>query len=119
MKSCPALPSPGPLSTLAGVYQDVRGQRPEAVWKEAVALWTEWLEAVVPAMLGNTQLRPLTQTGLSVLSIAVDVVRNPYRLVASPESALLHFYDSPQTFTSFLKCRLWTLTVSLVAPRSM
>lgn len=72
------LPSPGPLATLAGVYQDVRGQRPAAVWKETVALWTEWLEAVVPGMLGNTQLRPLAQAGLSTLGIAVDVVRNPY-----------------------------------------
>lgn len=47
------------------------------MWKEAVALWMEWLEAVVPALLGNTQLRPLAQVGLSAVGIAVDVVRNP------------------------------------------
>lgn len=61
------------------------------MWKEAVALWTEWLEAVVPALLGNTQLRPLAQAGLSTLGIAVDVVRNPYCFVSSPESALQLF----------------------------
>lgn len=72
------MPLPGPLATLAGVYQDVRGQRPEAVWKEVVVLWTDWLEAVVPALLGNTQLRPLAQASFSVLGVAVDMVRNPY-----------------------------------------
>lgn len=57
----------------------MRGQRPEAVWKEVVTLWTEWLlEAVVPALLGNTQLRPLAQAGFSALGVAMDLVRNPY-----------------------------------------
>lgn len=79
LKALIKIPPPGPLATLAGVYQDVSGQRPEAVWKEVVTLWTEWLlEAVVPALLGNTQLRPLAQAGFSALGVAVDLVRNPY-----------------------------------------
>lgn len=78
LKALIKIPPPGPLATLAGVYQDVRGQRPEAVWKEVVTLWTEWLGAVVPALLGNTQLRPLAQAGFSTLGVAMDLVRNPY-----------------------------------------
>ena len=69
------LPS-GPLATLAGVYQDVRGQRLEALWREAVSLWTDWLVEVLPALLENPQLRPLAQASVATLSIALDVVRN-------------------------------------------
>lgn len=80
--------SSGPLATLAGVYQDVKGQRPEAVWREAVSLWTEWFGGVLPALLGNPQLRPLAQASLSTLSIAVDAVRHsllPLLFFSSPE----------------------------------
>lgn len=68
---------------MAGVYQDVKGQRPEAVWREAVSLWTEWLGGVLPALLGNPQLRPLAQASLSTLSIAVDAVRHLHSDVLS------------------------------------
>lgn len=75
--------SSGPLATLAGVYQDVNGQRPEALWREAVSLWTDWLGQVLPSLLGNQQLRPLAQATAVTLSIALDVVRNLHRVVFS------------------------------------
>ncbi|XP_051279537.1 uncharacterized protein LOC127375918 isoform X2 [Dicentrarchus labrax] len=62
-----------PLATLAGVYQDVKGQRPEALWREAVSFWTDGPVEVLPALLGNPQLRPLAQASVAVLSIALDV----------------------------------------------
>ncbi|CAJ1071926.1 uncharacterized protein LOC122887130 [Xyrichtys novacula] len=62
-----------PLATLAGVYQDVKGQRPEALWREAVSLWTEGLMEVLPALLENPQLRPLTQACVATLSAALDI----------------------------------------------
>ncbi|TKS80112.1 putative uncharacterized protein LOC400499 [Collichthys lucidus] len=62
-----------PLATLAGVYQDVKGQRPEALWRETVSLWlTGGLVEVIPSLLGNPQLRPLAQAGVATLSIALD-----------------------------------------------
>lgn len=73
--SCGALSS-GPLATLAGVYQDVNGQRPEALWGEAVSLWADWLGQVLPSLLGNQQLRPLAQASAATLGMALDVVRN-------------------------------------------
>lgn len=71
-------PSSGPLATLAGVYQDVKGQRPEALWRETVSLWTGGLVEVIPSLLGNPQLRPLAQAGVATLSIALDAVRKPF-----------------------------------------
>eukprot|EP00064_Thunnus_orientalis_P014659 superscaffoldBa00002579_g14706 len=65
-----------PLATLAGVYQDVRGQRLDALWREAVSLWTDRLVEVLPTLLENPQLRPLAQTSVATLSVALDVVRN-------------------------------------------
>ncbi|XP_035526364.1 uncharacterized protein LOC118334543 [Morone saxatilis] len=62
-----------PLATLAGVYQDVKGQRPEAMWREAVSFWTDWPVEVLPALLGNPQLRPLAQASVAMLSVALDV----------------------------------------------
>ncbi|XP_070830189.1 uncharacterized protein [Chaetodon trifascialis] len=62
-----------PLATLAGVYQDVKGQRPEALWREAVSLWTDRLVEVLPALLGNPQLRPLVQASVAMLSVTLDV----------------------------------------------
>ncbi|XP_070774929.1 uncharacterized protein [Enoplosus armatus] len=62
-----------PLATLAGVYQDVRGQRPEALWREAVSLWTDGLAEVLPVLLGNPQLRPLAQASVAALSVTLDV----------------------------------------------
>lgn len=75
--------SSGPLATLAGVYQDVNGQRPEALWREAVSLWADWLGQVLPSLLGNQQLRPLAQAGAATLSIVLDVVRNLHRVLVS------------------------------------
>ncbi|KAG7227140.1 hypothetical protein INR49_013938 [Caranx melampygus] len=62
-----------PLATLAGVYQDVNGRQLEAVWREVVLLWTDRLVEVVPALLGNPQLRPLVRTSITSLSVAMDV----------------------------------------------
>ncbi|XP_044075986.1 uncharacterized protein LOC122887130 [Siniperca chuatsi] len=62
-----------PLATLAGVYQDVKGQRPEALWREAVSLWTDGLVEVLPVLLENPQLRPLAQASVAALSVALDV----------------------------------------------
>lgn len=74
MTKCRAASS-GPLATLAGVYQDVKGQRVEALWREAVSLWTDGLVAVLPVLLGNPQLSSLAQAGVATLSVALDVVR--------------------------------------------
>ncbi|XP_067330193.1 uncharacterized protein [Channa argus] len=52
-----------PLTTLAGVYQDVKGQRLDVLWKQSVSLWTDRLLEVLPALLGNPHLRPLVQAG--------------------------------------------------------
>ncbi|KAK2822136.1 hypothetical protein Q5P01_022201 [Channa striata] len=62
-----------PLTTLAGVYQDVKGQRLEVVWKETVSLWTDMLLEVLPALLSNPHLRPLAQASVTTLSVALDV----------------------------------------------
>ncbi|XP_026169161.1 uncharacterized protein LOC113134139 [Mastacembelus armatus] len=62
-----------PLATLAGVYQDVKGQRLDVLWKQAVSLWTDRLVEVLPALLGSPQLRPLAQAGVATLSVALDV----------------------------------------------
>lgn len=69
-------PSSGPLATLAGVYQDVKGQRLEALWREAVLLWTDGLVEVLPALLENPKLRPLAQASVGTLGVVLDVVRN-------------------------------------------
>ncbi|XP_030016479.1 uncharacterized protein LOC115437391 [Sphaeramia orbicularis] len=62
-----------PLATLAGVYQDVKGQKLEALWREAVSQWTERLVEELPALMENPQLRPLAQACVTGLSIALDV----------------------------------------------
>ncbi|XP_017165348.1 uncharacterized protein LOC108167065 [Poecilia reticulata] len=63
-----------PLATLAGVYQDVKGQRLEAAWREAVGMWTGRLLDVLPAELENPHLRALAAAGASALAAALDVV---------------------------------------------
>nr|XP_046265535.1 uncharacterized protein LOC124069998 [Scatophagus argus] len=62
-----------PLATLAGVYQDLKGQRLEALWKEVVSLWTDGLVEVLPALQGNPQLRPLAQASVTTLGVVLDV----------------------------------------------
>lgn len=63
-----------PLATLAGVYQDVRGQKPEELWREAVSTWAGWLLEVTPDLLGNPQLRPLARAGLGAFSAVLEAV---------------------------------------------
>ncbi|KAM9322405.1 uncharacterized protein KZ484_020619 [Pholidichthys leucotaenia] len=63
-----------PLATLAGVYQDVKGQKLEAVWREAVLQSTDMLVEVLSALLENPQLRPLSQAGVTTLKVALDMV---------------------------------------------
>ncbi|XP_029309262.1 uncharacterized protein LOC115022426 [Cottoperca gobio] len=62
-----------PLATLAGVYQDVKGQRLEALWREAVSLWTDRLLQVLHVLLEKRQLRSLAQASVSTLRVALDV----------------------------------------------
>nr|XP_061789894.1 uncharacterized protein LOC133579338 isoform X1 [Nerophis lumbriciformis] len=63
-----------PLATLAGVYQDVKGQRLQTLWREAVVLWTDRLLEICPALLHRSpQLRPLAQASISTISHAVDL----------------------------------------------
>uniref|UniRef100_UPI003AABB2CD uncharacterized protein n=1 Tax=Centroberyx gerrardi TaxID=166262 RepID=UPI003AABB2CD len=62
-----------PLATLAGVYHDVTGQRLEALWRQAVSLWTARLAGVLPPLLENAQLRPLAQAGVASLSTAMEL----------------------------------------------
>ncbi|XP_061925266.1 uncharacterized protein LOC133664564 isoform X2 [Entelurus aequoreus] len=67
-----------PLATLAGVYQDVKGQQLQTLWREAVVLWTDRLLEICPALLhGSPQLRPLAQASISTISHAVDLA-GPY-----------------------------------------
>lgn len=63
-----------PLATLAGVYQDVRGQKPEEVWRKAISTWAGWLLEVVPDLLGNAQLRPLARASIGAFSVALEAV---------------------------------------------
>ena len=65
-----------PLATLAGAYHDVTGQRLEALWREAVALWGRRLTELLPAVLEDPQLRGPAQAALHSLTIALDMVRN-------------------------------------------
>lgn len=53
----------------------MKGHRLEALWREAVSLWTDGLVEVLPVLLENPQLRPLAQASVTMLSIALDVVR--------------------------------------------
>lgn len=66
--------SPEPLATLAGVYQDVRGQKPEELWREAVSMWAGWLLELIPDLLGTAQLRPLARAGIGAFSVVLEAV---------------------------------------------
>ena len=55
----------------------------EALWREAVSLWTDGLMHVLPVLIGNPQLRPLAQAGVTTLSAALDVVRNTFFLATN------------------------------------
>ncbi|XP_077415011.1 uncharacterized protein LOC144044458 isoform X2 [Vanacampus margaritifer] len=73
-----------PLATLAGVYQDVKGQRLEAVWKEAVDLWTDKLLQASLAPLESPQLRPLARGSMAMLGQAMDLAgQHTYHWVES------------------------------------
>ncbi|CAG5896969.1 unnamed protein product [Menidia menidia] len=62
-----------PLATLAGVYQDVKGQSLEEKWREALVMWSDWLVDALPFLLENPHLRPLSQAGVTVLRALLDV----------------------------------------------
>ncbi|XP_037837860.1 uncharacterized protein LOC108248532 [Kryptolebias marmoratus] len=59
-----------PLATLAGVYQDVKGQKLESMWREAVLVWTDLLVDILPVQLDNPHL---SQTGVKALRAALDM----------------------------------------------
>ncbi|XP_055083723.1 uncharacterized protein LOC129456890 [Periophthalmus magnuspinnatus] len=61
-----------PLATLAAVYQDVRGQRLEAQWGEAVSMWTESVGEMVT--VHNHQFLSLLQLCGTAVRITGDVV---------------------------------------------
>ncbi|XP_041848721.1 uncharacterized protein LOC121644668 isoform X2 [Melanotaenia boesemani] len=61
-----------PLATLAGVYQDVKGQSLDVIWREYVWMWTERLVDVLPVLLENSHLRLLSQTGVTALRAVLD-----------------------------------------------
>ncbi|KAG7277412.1 hypothetical protein CRUP_033367 [Coryphaenoides rupestris] len=63
-----------PLSTVAGVYHDLTGQRAEVLWREAVSGWAARLSEVLPPLLESPQLRPLAQAALATLGTALDVL---------------------------------------------
>ncbi|KAL2097205.1 hypothetical protein ACEWY4_006412 [Coilia grayii] len=62
-----------PLATLAGAYHDVTGQRLEALWRDAVALWGRRLAELLPAVLEDPHLRAPAQTALHSLTTALDM----------------------------------------------
>ncbi|XP_054888648.1 uncharacterized protein LOC129361674 [Poeciliopsis prolifica] len=62
-----------PLATLAGVYQDVKGQNLEAAWREAADMWSGRLLDVLPPELENLHLRALAAAGASALTAALEV----------------------------------------------
>ncbi|XP_056453252.1 endonuclease/exonuclease/phosphatase family domain-containing protein 1-like [Gadus chalcogrammus] len=62
-----------PLSTAAGVYHDLTGQRVEVLWQKAVSGWAARLAQVLPPLLDNPQLRPLAQATLATMGTALDV----------------------------------------------
>ncbi|XP_061587434.1 uncharacterized protein LOC133452231 [Cololabis saira] len=63
-----------PLATLAGVYQDVTGQRLEEVWRETVLAWTDTLVDVLAALLEkNPHLKTLSQAAAAALTTALDL----------------------------------------------
>lgn len=72
---------PGPLTTLAGVYQDVKGQKLESLWREAVLVLTDRLVDIVPVQMNNPPLRGLSQTGVRTLRAALDVVRKMHSII--------------------------------------
>ncbi|KAL0966760.1 hypothetical protein UPYG_G00299790 [Umbra pygmaea] len=63
-----------PLTTLAGAYHDVTGQRVELVWREAVSLCTARLVELLPPLVDNPQLRPLAQATFTAFSAILDVL---------------------------------------------
>lgn len=63
-----------PLATLAGVYQDVRGQEPGALWREAVSTRAAWLLEAIPDLLGNAQLRPLARASIGAFGAVLEAV---------------------------------------------
>ncbi|KAG5286655.1 hypothetical protein AALO_G00017330 [Alosa alosa] len=63
-----------PLATLAGAYHDVTGQRLEALWRDAMALWGQRLVELLPAVLEDPQLlRGPAQAALHSLTAALDM----------------------------------------------
>lgn len=70
-----------PLATLAGAYHDVTGQRLEALWQEAVALWGQRLVELLPVVLEEPQLlRGPAQATLHSFTTALDMVRSSVTL---------------------------------------
>ncbi|KAJ3594613.1 hypothetical protein NHX12_003920 [Muraenolepis orangiensis] len=64
-----------PLSTVAGVYHDLTGQRVEVLWRKTVSGWAARLAEALPPLLENPQLRPMAEATLAALGTALDVAK--------------------------------------------
>lgn len=69
-------PALGPLATLAGVYHDVKGQRLEEMWSEAVLSWINKMEDLLAVLRENHQPRAFSPAGVALIRAVLDVVGN-------------------------------------------
>ncbi|XP_023821135.2 uncharacterized protein LOC101165344 isoform X4 [Oryzias latipes] len=62
-----------PLATLAGVYHDVKGQRLEEMWSEAVLTWIDKLKDLQAVLRENHQLKVFSPAGVAMIKAVFDV----------------------------------------------
>ncbi|XP_053351528.1 uncharacterized protein LOC128521637 [Clarias gariepinus] len=62
-----------PLTTLAGAYHDVTGERLDMIWHGLLNLWSRDLEQMLPAVLHNHHLRTPSVTALRTAITALDL----------------------------------------------
>ncbi|XP_036072052.1 uncharacterized protein LOC112147563 isoform X1 [Oryzias melastigma] len=68
-----------PLATLAGVYHDVKGQRLEEMWSEAVLSWINKMEDLLAVLRENHQPRAFSPAGVALIRAVLDVAgQNTY-----------------------------------------
>ncbi|XP_035276169.1 uncharacterized protein LOC118228818 isoform X3 [Anguilla anguilla] len=63
-----------PLTTLAGVYQDVTGRWLHMEWRETTTLWAEKLAELLPVVLEDRHLSAPLKAVLGTLTTVLDVV---------------------------------------------
>ncbi|RVE61387.1 hypothetical protein OJAV_G00170560 [Oryzias javanicus] len=62
-----------PLATLASVYHDVKGQRLEEMWSEAVLTWINKLEDLLAVLRENHQPGAFSPAGVALIRTVLDV----------------------------------------------